>query len=391
MKIKSFFQDVLGSTRVTKRRKDAIKNASSIPDGKDPINECARALHPGKLKVELISIRQSSPSSKTFTFSSCNGHIPLFKAGQYMTLEFPIGESLVTRTYSISSAPYQTRGDHPIVEITVKRKEGGLVSEFLFERTKIGDTFLSEIGLGQFFYEPLRDSEKLMLIAGGSGVTPFMSILKEIEHGTLNVQATLLYGSNTQEDIVLKEELDSLKSDKIKVIHVISSASSDLYEKGFIDASLIQKYQDVDMSYFICGPKVMKDFLQDEFKKLDIPDRRIRFDLYGQIEDISIFEDYPKEIKDKMFKLVVKRGIHEDVLVAKASESIAVALEKAGIKIHIGCRSGACGFCRIKVEKGDYFVMPLNDYRRAADKDFNYVHACSTYPLSDMTIKVNID
>jgi ferredoxin len=74
----------------------------------------------------------------------------------------------------------------------------------------------------------------------------------------------------------------------------------------------------------------------------------------------------------------------------KASESIAAALERAGLRIHTACRSGSCGVCRIKVISGEYYVNPENDGRRGADKDFNYVHACSTYPLSDLCIKLNI-
>jgi glycine betaine catabolism B len=392
MKIKSFFQDVLGSTKVTKRRKDAIKRASSIPDGKDPITDCARSLHPGKIQIQVVGIRDSSLSSKTITFSSFGGHIPLFKAGQYMTLEFDIETSHMTRTYTISSAPYQTRGDHPIVEITVKKKEDGLTSLKLYDEAKVGDVFTAEIGLGQFFYEPLRDSRKLMLLAGGGGVTPFMSMLREIHDGKMDCEATLLYGSTSDKDIVLKDELDAMVCDKIKVIHVISSPSEGYQgEKGYLSCDLIRKYMDRDMTYFVCGPQKMYDFLHKELSSLSIPERRIRYEGYGQPDDISLFDGYPSECKGMTYRICVRRGIREDVIPANADESLAVALERAGMKIHIGCRSGACGFCRIKVEEGSYFVLPINDYRRAADKDFDYVHACSTYPTSDMAIRINIE
>jgi ferredoxin len=86
----------------------------------------------------------------------------------------------------------------------------------------------------------------------------------------------------------------------------------------------------------------------------------------------------------------VKQGIHETVIDAEASESIAVALERASLPIHTRCRSGSCGVCRIKVLDGKYYVRPVNDGRRAEDKEFNYVHACSCYPLSDMTVRINI-
>lgn len=392
MKIQSFFKDVLKTTKTSQRRKDSIKNAPSSLDGNDPIYQCAKFLHPGKMKVKVVGIRNSSLTSKTFTFSSTNGHFPLFKPGQFMTLEFVIGQSLMTRTYSISSAPYETRGDNPIVEITVKRIDNGLTSKILYDETKIGDEFTAEIGLGQFYYDPIRDSKELMLLAGGGGITPFAALLKEIYAKRLNVKATLLYGSNNEEDIVLKNEIEKLECDNIKIVHVISNPSSDYKgEVGYLDANLIKKYQHGDMTYFICGPKKMYDFLRNELSKLSIPSRRIRYEGAGQPDDISKIEGYPLSSLGKVYSIKVRRGIKEDIILANYNESLAVALERAGIKIHIGCRGGECGFCRIKVEKGTYFVSPYTDYRRETDKDFGYVHSCSTYPTSDMTIIINID
>ena len=105
----------------------------------------------------------------------------------------------------------------------------------------------------------------------------------------------------------------------------------------------------------------------------------------------SAFADsYPLEKKDQVYKMTVCRGVRKDIIDARADEPIASALERAGIKIHIGCRSGACGFCRIKVLEGSYYVVPKGDGRRAADKDFGYVHSCATYPTSDIVIKINI-
>jgi ferredoxin len=112
--------------------------------------------------------------------------------------------------------------------------------------------------------------------------------------------------------------------------------------------------------------------------------------VFGQAKDITKFPGYPKEMSDKTFELSVMRGIKKDVIPAKACESIVTACERAGIILLTDCRSGECGFCRTKVIRGDYYVCPENDGRRAADKDFNYVHACSAYPLGDMTIKIPI-
>ena len=208
MRVKSFFEDILGSSRVTKARKEAIRNASNKPDGRDPVGEVARALHPGKFPLEVISIKEASPTAKTFTFVSKTGHIPYFKAGQFLTLEFHIGNSYVTRPYSISSAPYQTRGEHPIVEITVRKSKGdGFICDYLYNEVKVGDVFVGEVGLGQFYYEPLRDAKNVVALAGGSGITPFVSMAKEIKNGKLDMHLTILYGSVSQNDIIIKDDL----------------------------------------------------------------------------------------------------------------------------------------------------------------------------------------
>ncbi|MCR5740860.1 MAG: iron-sulfur cluster-binding domain-containing protein [Gammaproteobacteria bacterium] len=391
MKVKGFLKDVGGASRVTKVRQNAFDNASEESKHFDPIGAVAKALHPGKFNVKLVSIKDASPTAKTLRFEA--PHFPYFKAGQFLTLELKIGSSLVTRPYSISSAPYETRGEHPFVEITVRKSKGdGFACDYLYNDVKVGDEFLAEVGLGEFYYQPLRDAKDVVCLAGGSGVTPFVSMAKEIKNGRLDFNLTILFGSVSEDDIILKEELDACVCDKVKVVHVLSGENPSWKgEKGFLNAKLIKKYSSEDTTYFVCGPQVMYDFVRAELEKLNVPQRRVRFEVFGQTRDITKYEGFPKELADKVFKLTVQRGVNEETYDAKATESLAVALERAQIKVHTACRSGSCGFCRIKVLEGSYYVCPQNDGRRAADKDFNYVHACSTYPTSDIKIKLNIE
>ena len=199
--------------------------------------------------------------------------------------------------------------------------------------------------------------------------------------------------SASSDDIVMKEELEALDGacGKLRIVHVLSGDEPGWTgEKGFLTAELIKKYSAEDTTYFICGPQVMYQFLRGEVAKLEVPARRVRFEVFGQVKDIAVYEGYPRAMRDETFELTVVRGISEVKIPAKACESIVVALERAGIRIETGCRSGECGFCRTKVLSGDYFVCPEGDGRREADKDFNYVHACAAYPLSDMKIKIPI-
>lgn len=392
MKIKSFLRDILGSARVTRRRKNAIRKASDKLEFNDPITDIAKALHPGKFLVRIKEIKNASIDSKTITFESLDNHIPLFKAGQFMTLEMKIGNSILTRPYSISSAPYQTRGEHPIIEITVRKvTNGGFSSVYLYDEAKVGDVFKAEVGLGHFYYEPLRDSHNVVCLAGGSSITPFISIAKEVKNGTLDINLTILYGSVSQDNIILKEELESCLCDKVKVIHVLNGDNPNWTgEKGLLSADIIEKYAPQDSSFFICGPQAMVSYTKKELAKLNVPSRKIRVADCGQPANISECENYPKEKKNESYCIHVLRGIFETIIESKAVESIATALERAGILIHTACRSGSCGFCRIKVLEGSYFVSPQSDGRRKSDIEYHYVHACSTYPLSDLWIKVPI-
>ena len=394
MKIKGFLKDVGGASRVTKARLAALETASPVAVTSDPIGDVAREWHPGKIELEVKEIRTASPTARTVRFGRPEvGKLPPFYAGQFIAIDFDIDGEIVTRPYSISSAPYEARLDDGYVEITVRRSKGdGFISDYINDSLKPGTKVLGNMGLGQFYFEPLRDSRSIVALAGGVGITPFVSMAKEIAHGTLDADLTILYGSVASDDIILKDVLESLEGDRVHVVNVLSGDEPDWKgERGFLSAELIRKYSKGDVSYFICGPQVMYRFLRGEIEKLDVPRRRVRFEVFGQAKDITAFEGYPVEKKDETYTVTVLRGIHKDEIPAKATESLVVALERAKIRIETACRSGECGFCRTKVVEGDYYVCPENDGRRAADRDFNYVHACAAYPLSDMTIRIPIE
>jgi ferredoxin len=103
-----------------------------------------------------------------------------------------------------------------------------------------------------------------------------------------------------------------------------------------------------------------------------------------------VLPGYPAGNKDKVWRLTVRRGIHEDVISARGDEPVAVALERAAIPVDTHCRCGECGYCRTQLLSGEIFVSPLGDGRREMDKQLGWFHACSAYPVSDLTIKIPI-
>lgn len=396
MKVNGFLKDVTGAARVTKARRQLIAHGDPNNIYRDHIRDLAKELHPEKTLVKVTKVEDVSPTARKFTFEACEGYkLPPFQAGQYCSLELDIDGTVTTRPYSISSAPYQAReGEHPFFELTIRngRPGVGFASSWLYANVKAGDTFTAHLPFGEFHYEPLRDAKKVVALAGGSGITPFYSMAQEIAHGTLDCDLTILYGSQNTKDIILEKQLSEVEKNcpRVRFVNVISNEPDYSGEKGFINADLIQKYsQGQDCTYFVCGPLPMYHFVAGELEKLQVPKRRIRFEVFGAPRDITKAEGYTGDVT-KTYKLTVVRGIQEDVIDAKASEPVAVALERAGIKNRTRCRSGACGYCRCQLLEGDVFVPVEGDGRRYADKKFGYVHACSIWPLSDLKIKLPI-
>ena len=394
MKVYGFLKDVLGANRVTSARRKLIESGSPENIYKDHIKEVANELHPKATHVVVVKTEDVSPTARRFTFEACEGDkLPPFQAGQYCSLDLQIGETITTRPYSISSAPFEARtGEHPFFQLTVRngKPDTGFASNWLYANVKEGDTFTAHLPFGEFYYEPLRDAKNVVALAGGSGITPFYSMAKEIEYGTLDMNLTILYGSVSTKDIILEKQLQAIKSDRVKFVNVISGEEDYAGEKGFLSRDIIKKYSKEDTTYFVCGPLPMYHFVRGELDALNVPARRIRMEVFGAPRDVTSAEGYPKDFEPKKFRLTVLRGIQEDVIEADSREPIMVALERAGIKNNSRCRSGACGFCRTELKEGDVFVAPEGDGRRRADKQFGYIHACSTWPLSDCTIRIPI-
>jgi ferredoxin-NADP reductase len=391
MRVHGFFRDVGGAARVTARRQSLFETASAEPVTRDPIGELAHALHPGKLALTVADVQDVSPTARKLRFVPKDGHLPVFQCGQYLSLDLKIGETVTTRPYSICSAPYQARQADPFVEITVRNgKSDGFAANYLYANTKAGDEFTASLPFGQFYWEPLRDSKHVVGLAGGSGITPFYSMAQQIAAGKLDIDLTVLYGSVTSTDIILKDQLEAIHCDKVHYVNVISGEKDYEGEKGFLTREIIAKYSGPDSTYFVCGPLPMYKLVARELAALNVPPKRIRMEVFGAPKDVSRAEGYPADKLNETYTITVVRGIQEDKIPAKASEPVAVSLERAGIPIPTRCRSGACGYCHSRLLSGDIFVPSDGDGRRAADKELGFFHACSSYPLSDLKIKIPI-
>lgn len=365
--------------------------ASTIPEldyslGKDVVGK----IHPEKVRVRVSKIIEETPSTKTFRLIPLEGYLPPFRAGQYVSLSLEINGTKTARPYSISSPPTRTS----YIDITVRSMPDGFVSKHLCEKVKAGDEFDISGPAGSFYYEPLIDSGSLVFLAGGSGITPFMSVIRELCEKNPGLDVHLLYGNRTPDDIIFEEELAEIacQEDWFKMHMVISEPPKDYAGHcGFLDSTTISStVGDISgKTFYVCGPLAMHHMCASELQKMGVPSRRVRIELAGPPGDITQVEGYPAEVSpENSFNVsVVLTGKEESPLTFKVSptEPLLNSLERNSVGVKNLCRSGECGFCRTKLISGKVFVPPWVTLR-ASDLMMSYIHPCMSYPLSDLEL-----
>lgn len=366
--------DLIRFKKLVPNRRERFKNGSDSPLPKTyKVNEAAKIIHPGFRKAVLTEIRDETADTKTFFFRTDKPFV--FKAGQYATLGCKVGDSEVSRPYAIVG----TASDALDGKLGFTVKKTGFFSGYLFDEAKVGDEFTVGDPSGEFYYEPVKDAEKVVAIAGGSGIAPFYTLACAIADGTEKLDLTILYGARTSADFALKKELDALAAiGKIKVVYVTSDEKKAGFEHGFIGRDLITKYADGDFTVMMCGPDAMYAFLDKELAALNIPLRRIK----KEPNCVGA-----RDVAEKEYKLTVHIGFDTYEVPAKSTETLLVAMERAGLKVPSKCRAGGCGFCHSRLVSGEYSLAGA-DKRRLADLKFGYIHPCCSYPDSDMELVV---
>ena len=374
------FMDMLRFKKLVPNRREALANGSDQPLPTEyRTNNLATALHPGYKEVELTHIVQLTPNMKNFTFKRVDSSaFPFFRAGQYVSLQAKIGDSLVSRPYSISSSPDEALEGR----LSLGIEDAGFFSGYMNNEAKIGDRFVMTEPSGEFHYENIRDKKNIVCIAGGSGITPFLSMAKSVAEGNEDYNMTLFYGAKDFENLAYRDELEVLKKSGVQIIYVLESAHEGC-EQGFVTAKMLEKYVDINAStFFMCGPVAMYASILDELKPYNLSLKSVRKDA-ATCGDLDI--DNPKT-----FRLTVHMRDKVYEIDAKENETLLTSMERAGLNAPNKCRAGGCGFCHSKWLGGEYIIAKGRDGRREADRKFGFIHPCVTYPQSDMEIDVPV-
>jgi ferredoxin-NADP reductase len=310
---------------------------------------------------------------KSFTLVA-NGHFRGFRAGQHVNLTVEIDGVRYTRCYSPSNAPDGKR----TVVLTVKRHRGGRVSEWLHERLRVGEWVELSQAFGDFTL-PEIGSEKLLFIAGGSGITPIASLARELVRDRSAREVTLLVYARTEPELIFGEELRRLsKEDGSLRVHVVLTRddAQGTLRGRFSSEHLAQVVPDVaQRQTFACGPRTLIDAVQALWSE--------RGWALPKLETFTPLAPMPTdEVNDSRVVAVTAKTTGR-TFAASPNASLLVQAEQAGLSPVSGCRQGICFSCTCLKRSGS--VRNLSSGAISSEPN-EEIRLCVSAPLSDVTL-----
>jgi ferredoxin-NADP reductase len=320
------------------------------------------------------------------------GKIAFFRPGQYLSFTLNIGQSVVTRPFTICSSPFDASKDD-FYMIKVKKAMHGFASNHIFNTWEKGTEVVASAPLGNFYHQTVRDYKFVVGITDNDGIPAFLSMARAIEEKSIDINLTLFYSCRKRSDAVFMEELSEIAEHtrNFNVIFVFSDEKVLNYERGFITKQLIEKYAPPEQySVFIDGSQSLITLVSLQIAELGLERKDVRLNIGSKNKEAKSIPDFPPEFIGKTFELKVKKdGKVLKTIPCSSEETILVALERAGIEALSHCRVGSCGFCRARLTKGRVFIPNGSDTRKHADLNHGIIHPCSSYATSDLTIQLN--
>ncbi len=346
--------------------------------------------------LEVTDVRKTIRDAVVVTLKPANGAAEEFDftQGQYLTFRRDFDGEELRRSYSICAGK-----DEGILQVGIKRVDGGAFSTWANTELQAGDTLQAMAPMGSFFTALDRATEKNYLgFAGGSGITPVLSILKTTLAAEPNASFTLVYANKGVNTIMFREELEDLKNlymGRFNVIHVLESDAQeiDLFTGLVTEEKCAQLFkhwidiQSVDTT-FICGPEPMMLGIASALRTAGLGDSQIKFELFasaqpGRAKRKATATDAASSANQTKAAITLD-GATQTVEMGKDMTLLDAALENA-MDAPYACKAGVCSTCRCKVLEGEVEMVAnhaLEDY----EVEKGYVLSCQAYPVTDNVV-----
>lgn len=334
--------------------------------------------------LRVAGIEELTPTVRRIRFEPLAGDaMPFsFAAGQYVKVDLPVAVEPIERSYSICSSP----GESGFVEIAVKHEPDGLGSGFLHEELEVGLALRVSGPHGEFTWEPGTEADTLLLIAGGVGITPLMSVLRAAADAGHTGRIVLLASHRTADEVLFGPEIEALRF-RLPGLEVSVFATD---RERRIGPDELLPHAGPTTRVHLCGPAPMMQDLIGRLTELGVPREAIHTEAFvsGRSKETR------REKAHAIAVAAAAAGVTEFVIgtvdgapafPCSPGQSVLDAANAVGVALPQSCGEGACGTCRVRVLSGAYETDDRGMFS-ADELAAGWRLACQTLPTEDLVI-----
>lgn len=343
-----------------------------------------REVRPDTDEAVIVSFDVPADQRETFRFTQ----------GQYLTLRADVGGEDLRRSYSICAGV-----DDGELRVGVRKVNGGKFSNWVNSQLKAGDTIQVFPPQGRFFVPvDAKAVRHYVGIAGGSGITPILSIMKTVLAQEPGSRFTLIYGNRRQASTMFKEEIEDLKNEyltRLSLHHVFSDEVVDsplmggIMNREKIAAFLATLVDPAGISHaFICGPFQMNDEAEAALLAAGVKAEAIHIERFGTAE-MQQGKPAPHEVRSEDAEaatvVLIRDGLSREFAFSKNDPSLLDAAARAGLEVPYSCKSGVCSTCRCKLIEGKV-RMDKNFALEKHEVEAGFILSCQAHALTPRVV-----
>lgn len=346
-------------------------------------------------QLTISEVKKETPDCVSITFEIPSELLKDYQYmhGQHLTLKLLVNGKEVRRSYSLCSSPLLKEP----LRVAIKRVKDGLGSNHINDNFKKGDVVEVMVPMGNFNTELKSTNRKhYVLFAGGSGITPMMSIIKTVLIAEPQSKLTLFYGNYNEASTIFKNELDELarqNPERLTIHYILQAPSTPNFPADLVGVmtkdtmkELISKYVERNpvIEYFICGPGPMMDNAKEVLENNNVNKNFIHIEYFT-----SAVEEPKKDAADIHGDIcevtVIADGKETTFQLATDGDAILDAAMDAGIDAPFSCKGAVCATCRAKLVEGKV-NMTLNYALTDDEVEDGYILTCQSHPITPVVV-----
>ena len=331
---------------------------------------------PGERHLRVLGVRRETERALSLILDRPADFA--FRAGQFVTLILTIDGNDVRRSYSLSSDP----ADRSRLVITVKRIDGGLASSWLHQHAGAGMILRVRGPSGTFTFEP-GVTRELVLVGGGSGVTPLMSILRVALEQTADTRVTLVLANTSEHEIIFRDEIARFAatySSRLRVLHVLETKGAFEGTEGRVSrqilADALSGHALDTARVHVCGPGAMMDSVTADLAALHVPATSVHIERFVSLRPLVT----PPGSAPRRLEVMGVKGL------ISPGKTVLEGAQEAGVNLDYSCTMGGCGACKVRLLSGEVVHDEPNCLTQQ-ERDAGMILTCVARPLSDISLE----